>query len=374
MRLELIFLATTHGPSDHLNVAIDERETKTILFSKTKTFEDLQSSSGVDILLLDSLLNDTFAVYDPKSLVVAARCDSAKALEIKNEYGFQEVYSFSEPQEKDFFEIQKGDDIYIMPKNAFIQKDRILYPNNTRIHSRLWQYGKRLSCENVTMVRNTTKVVISHSDMPLVAFVRDLILRRGSIPFIVSGTLLGWYRECSIIPHTRDMDFASFHYECPFDMLNIINTLELPWLWPYREYGRPDDNWSFTMEIRGNSTFWIDIFTMYYDEKRNVNFVSALAGLQKMKYTYTRFDTLCAVDLLNYVFYAPCDPEAYIRADYGPDWRIDVNSLKYHYDTSPKNAEKNGKFLAKEKSEVIREGLWDKYPRKNNKRKSERKV
>uniref|UniRef100_A0A8R1HK34 Uncharacterized protein n=1 Tax=Caenorhabditis japonica TaxID=281687 RepID=A0A8R1HK34_CAEJA len=42
------------------------------------------------------------------------------------------------------------------------------------------------------------------------ALLRDELLKFGIFPFLNSGTLLGWYRECTIIPHTRDMDLAIF--------------------------------------------------------------------------------------------------------------------------------------------------------------------
>lgn len=42
------------------------------------------------------------------------------------------------------------------------------------------------------------------------AQLRDELIEFEMYPFLSGGTFLGWYRECSIIPHTTDMDLMVF--------------------------------------------------------------------------------------------------------------------------------------------------------------------
>lgn len=42
------------------------------------------------------------------------------------------------------------------------------------------------------------------------AQLRDELIEFDMYPFLNGGTFLGWYRECSIIPHTTDMDLSVF--------------------------------------------------------------------------------------------------------------------------------------------------------------------
>ena len=44
----------------------------------------------------------------------------------------------------------------------------------------------------------------------VLARLRDELIENEMFPFLNGGTLLGWYRECSVIPHTQDMDISVF--------------------------------------------------------------------------------------------------------------------------------------------------------------------
>jgi phosphorylcholine metabolism protein LicD len=44
--------------------------------------------------------------------------------------------------------------------------------------------------------------------MPTLAYVADYLESTNKHYFLVAGTLLGWFRDCGIIPHTNDLDLA----------------------------------------------------------------------------------------------------------------------------------------------------------------------
>ncbi|EJD73391.1 hypothetical protein LOAG_19186, partial [Loa loa] len=53
---------------------------------------------------------------------------------------------------------------------------------------------------------------------------RNWAIERGMTPILHAGTLLGWYRECGIIPYTHDIDFTVFieeyYNKFPEDVMN----------------------------------------------------------------------------------------------------------------------------------------------------------
>ncbi|CAJ0933585.1 unnamed protein product, partial [Mesorhabditis belari] len=313
----------------------------------------------VDILVLDfpSDYKNSDFFAQTQFLTVAVRGDStAVAQRIKEMRGFRDVFLFSERAESDYFEIKKDEDIYLMPRSALRQNGHVFHPKNFTVVSRLWTFGKKVNCLNISMNRTEKDSVhkISPKDVVLLAKLRDLIIEQGAISFLFSGTLLGWYRECSIIPHTKDMDIAIFHDEFPFDFPFLVLNLSLPWLSLDHLYGRPNDNYISNFRMKGETKFNIDIFAMYYDEKRNQSFITGLNMLKKMRYSYPRLEKICTADLLNFVFHVPCDPAIYLSAEYGLRWREDWPTGKYNWLSSPKNKEDNGKFLQSEKKEIIR--------------------
>jgi hypothetical protein len=58
------------------------------------------------------------------------------------------------------------------------------------------------------MRRNETDRVIQLKKVSLFDKVFNYLDARSRPAFLMSGSLLGWYRECSLIPHTYDLDLA----------------------------------------------------------------------------------------------------------------------------------------------------------------------
>jgi hypothetical protein len=94
---------------------------------------------------------------------------------------------------------------------------------------RSWRNGRFIQCEPTLIRPPNVERVIPLSYLDRMVEFADLVERHNATAFILSGTLLGlllmiideiiqifqkgWHRECSLIPHTFDIDFGIFHEE-----------------------------------------------------------------------------------------------------------------------------------------------------------------
>uniref|UniRef100_A0A1I7UVK8 LicD family protein n=1 Tax=Caenorhabditis tropicalis TaxID=1561998 RepID=A0A1I7UVK8_9PELO len=159
------------------------------------------------------------------------------------------------------------------------------------------------------------------------AKLRDEMLEFGIFPFLNGGTFLGWYRECSVIPHTTDMDIVNDSFE-----LTLI---------PKTGFKTP-----------------IDLFLMYkeFNNGTENRWVGGLTTTGvKYKYIYPEYDPFCAGDLMGHLFWITCTPEQKIKKEYGPYWYLDENSSKYIWNAA-KNSIENGRFTREQmKTETYNE-------------------
>ncbi|VBB31576.1 unnamed protein product [Acanthocheilonema viteae] len=120
---------------------------------------------------------------------------------------------------------------------------------------------------------------------------RNWAIERGMIPMLYAGTLLGWYRECGIIPHTHDIDFAIFieeHYDAfPDDIMNS-SFMELS----LRFNKRKIFQWIFSSYI----IIKIIPGLVVYPVRSNIG-----------KFIYPLINRTCGTDLLGYLMYVPCN-------------------------------------------------------------------
>ena len=102
--------------------------------------------------------------------------------------------------------------------------------------------------------------------------------RLGKHYWLFGGTLLGWYRDCGIIPHTTDMDVAVRASQLDSPLVDAFRGK--PKLPLTTAFGRRND--SFEMRAQ-DANAQIDIF-------------------------YLNLDYLCS---------APCDPVGFLNREYG---------------------------------------------------------
>ncbi|CAO4361289.1 unnamed protein product [Caenorhabditis nigoni] len=201
--------------------------------------------------------------------------------------------------------------------------------------------------------RNSIKIVFfkGPETADIMAKLRDELLDNGMFPFLNGGTFLGWYRECTIIPHTYDVDFAVFKYnykpEYPYKLLNGESEFKL-----VRMFGKLEDGLELTVVQKHEANPRIDIFLMYDGIENGVLTHHYVPGLgddgTKYQYTYPIYDPWCAAELHDHLFWVSCSPKSQITHEYGPQWYLDHPSSTYSWSSSGKNIKQNGKLSEEE--------------------------
>lgn len=157
--------------------------------------------------------------------------------------------------------------------------------------------------------------------------------------WIMSGTLLGWYRQCDIIGHTTDLDFASWGFLAHNDTKRIvIKTIEQikSTLWFYLTFGYPDNG--YEMAFLTPSQMKLDLF-FAYKSGQDSWITTGYLPVSKLyfRYKYPKF-TLCSTSLLGEKVLVPCHPLSVIKAEYGLNWK--VPDKEWHFYNSAKNVGK----------------------------------
>uniref|UniRef100_UPI00358EFC90 ribitol-5-phosphate transferase FKTN isoform X4 n=1 Tax=Myxine glutinosa TaxID=7769 RepID=UPI00358EFC90 len=207
----------------------------------------------------------------------------------------------------------------------------------------------------------------------------SLALQPLGIPFwLSSGTCLGWFRQCDIIPYSRDVDIGLRIEDFTPELVPV---LEQQGLTLTHKLGFVDDSLELSFSRFGIK---LDMFFFYAEEgvvsdseanslvwwsneeqkrlwkmknnKPRFEEVKLLVGVpggqvwnggtqvksgKKFKYLFPSFG-LCWVDLSGLLLRAPCPALPYIRANYGRSWSHPVT----HWDwkSSPDNVQPNGRW------------------------------
>ncbi|KAH7676111.1 Fukutin, partial [Aphelenchoides avenae] len=120
-----------------------------------------------------------------------------------------------------------------------------------------WKRGRFQECNPVPVGNREENITrfLPLSYINRAAEFRNLCNEFNVTCFIFGGSLLGWYRECSIIPHTYDFDFAVFrteHSEALIKNLTDSKQFRLYWI-----LGRLNDSLELTVKSDGRK---IDMF------------------------------------------------------------------------------------------------------------------
>ena len=142
------------------------------------------------------------------------------------------------------------------------------------------------------------------------------LMRKMRMEFwIVAGTLLGWLRQCDIIPYTDDSDFATWSKYAQMKNVNLAaEFLKLSYEYSLHleiEMGQPNNSVEYSFLTLANE--WkVDLF-FNYPSKHYFRFPLHAAD---DTYTYQYFPKykLCSVQLLGYKLLAPCNAEKVIVA------------------------------------------------------------
>ncbi|KAG8222069.1 hypothetical protein J437_LFUL000513 [Ladona fulva] len=182
------------------------------------------------------------------------------------------------------------------------------------------------------------------------------------VPFwISSGTCLGYFRQCDIIPHAQDVDIGIFASDFKKQILPAFVSRGMA-LKHY--FGHVNDSLELSF-VDISSGVKLDIFFFYegvtdeevpwesrriYNRKIYWNGGTQAKTGKKFKYIFPRF-TLCWTEFLTLKVRIPCNTLEYILANYGPDWFTPVTT--WDWKSSPPNVRPNGEWPMSEWPHVI---------------------
>lgn len=193
------------------------------------------------------------------------------------------------------------------------------------------------------------------------------LMRQQRMQFwLVSGTLLGWHRQCDVISYTSDTDFATRSRYLERNMGKAMDgslasgnsSIRLT-----QRFGHPEDSLEYSFELRPNKELLHEKIDLFFVYRNSTHYLQPLHVPQSSVYTHQTYPPyqLCSVNLLGYKMLAPCTPELVIRAgkstafltivcpslaislaylssvaiEYGPGWMLPITV--WHYSRSPLN-------------------------------------
>ncbi|KAK6623947.1 hypothetical protein RUM44_010803 [Polyplax serrata] len=239
------------------------------------------------------------------------------------------------------------DDIKVnVPKNIplFLKDSTSFIECNYEVAHKFHQtYGKDTTPKALKFVHKARKILST----------AKTVLDQLEIPFwISSGTLLGYYRQCDVIPYSRDVDIGVFIKDYNEKLIERFKSAHMKLI---HQFGRISEGFELSFSL---NEIKLDVFFFYDDgvhfwngghqiyRKNKTSF-----GAYKYKYTFPKF-TLCWTEFLDMKVRIPCQTETYIKANYGPDWFIPVP--KWSWVDSPFNVQKMGEWKSEEIKEVIK--------------------
>ncbi|XP_069023615.1 ribitol-5-phosphate transferase FKTN isoform X1 [Embiotoca jacksoni] len=165
------------------------------------------------------------------------------------------------------------------------------------------------------------------------------------VPFwLSSGTCLGWFRQCSIISYSRDVDIGIFIKDFRSDIVSAFRDAGLSLK---HKFGKTEDSLELSFL---NEDVKLDIFFFYEDGDIVWNGGTQAKSGRKFKYIFPRF-SLCWVEFLELKVRVPCQTLDYVTANYGATWSVPVRS--WDWKTSPSNVQENGVWPMVEWAELI---------------------
>ncbi|KAF1757136.1 hypothetical protein GCK72_013591 [Caenorhabditis remanei] len=313
--------------------------------------QKLQGKVSVSVLLID---------MDILEIIGQNRCNQLKMYETpiqvatnsRKDLNFIhrnlfEPFFFESNEQKDYLEFDTKPR-RIIPKNFETMKfGNIAVPMKPFRFRKYWEKSRLIECSNTTMNRNEIEKkrrINLQSSVSEMSRLRDLLIQYDMYPFIVEETLLGWYRECSIIPHTQDIDFAIMATEFNSKFVNDMREGRTNFKLTRRLGGL--DSLELTVTPRHGYKLNTNVFFMYrYKNETGGNEFNWISGLcgdgEKIRYNFPLFEPICSADFHDHLVWVTCDPKKAIIHEYGEKWYENVPTKNYSCYESVNNVERN---------------------------------
>ncbi|XP_007951953.1 fukutin [Orycteropus afer afer] len=165
------------------------------------------------------------------------------------------------------------------------------------------------------------------------------------LKYIITVFEEGWYRQCSIIPYSKDVDLGIFIQDYRSDIVPAFQDAGLPLK---HRFGKVED--SLELSFQGKDDIKLDIFFFYEETDHMWNGGTQAKTGKKFKYLFPKF-TLCWTEFVDMKVHVPCETIEYIEANYGKTWKIPVKTWDWKH--SPPNVQPNGIWPISEWDEVI---------------------
>ena len=222
-----------------------------------------------------------------------------------------------------------GQDIYVPSTIDFFLREK----KNARFIDCNRETAKKFASSSSPGIQYNTKKSVSH--------MKSLMRRLDADVWLMSGTLLGWYRECKAIDHTTDADFATWSTNANIEFEDKLLQLSSSSLFKYPPFFRVFNifgtfNLGYEVSFLLPNGFKSDLFFLYPEGNNQLVCVGHVIRQHLYyKYLYPSFK-LCSSIFLGLKVNVPCDPEAILSAEYG-EWKTPVIDDVYDYKSSPKN-------------------------------------
>ncbi|XP_043211490.1 fukutin-like [Amphibalanus amphitrite] len=168
-----------------------------------------------------------------------------------------------------------------------------------------------------------------------------------------SGSLLGFARQCDIVPSMGDVDIeiaVESLWKQNITVDHLLKTIRAEGPRLKLLFGRPED--SLEMTLVDDSGTKLDLFFSYPDAN-GTRFTNGMDSgtLERYKWPYPDFE-LCWSLLDGLRIGIPCEPNHYLRIAYGPDWASPPQK-KWDYRTGRFNVVRNGYWPEEMRDEVF---------------------
>ncbi|CAJ0570795.1 unnamed protein product, partial [Mesorhabditis spiculigera] len=291
---------------------------------------------------------ENFADAPHHFVIAVANAKPEDLIKYKASHPYREILSYRLKPGRDFFEVFINETAHLMPISVYKKEGDVFYPVDATFHNRLWRNSKKLECLMGHPDMKGVEPKLLPKDLEWLAAFRDLCFEQAVIPFLAKRTLLGWRRQCALLPAAGGFDLNVFDEEFPDALIADEAKLATRRLRVEHTFGKRR---SGTYEVHLTSMepaarpFEILLNPMY-NGNDGYNFETMITGegddavLWDLEYPWF-VKNFCTAALHGHIFHVPCDPYQLILANYGPNWDdIDDYKLKNARKLGPLNDRK----------------------------------